>query len=103
MWIRPLDALEATPVPRTTGAIGVEWSPDARQLLVRFTGALFARVLEQNDEAAKSEMVGVSFAIGKTTVIGQAVHARVLPSGKLPYASADGSVFLAPFDQEGSE
>ena len=171
MWIRPLDALEATPAPSTTGAIGVAWSPDARQLLVTFTpqqasvvsldgaqvvsfhdvtdaswgpdgriysdrkdnrilrqsvggsadtlfrgdtsfiisnpralpggtGVLFARVPKQNDEAAKSEMVGVSFATGKTTIIGLAVYARVLRSGEPLYASADGSVFIAPFDQE---
>jgi serine/threonine-protein kinase len=34
IWIRPLDALEATPLANTTGAIGVQWSPDARSMLV---------------------------------------------------------------------
>jgi serine/threonine-protein kinase len=34
VWIRPLDALEATPLTNTTGALGVQWSPDARALLV---------------------------------------------------------------------
>ena len=34
IWLRPLDALEATPVANTTGALGVQWSPDARSLLV---------------------------------------------------------------------
>ncbi|HEY3934390.1 MAG TPA: protein kinase [Gemmatimonadales bacterium] len=33
LWIRPLDALSATPVPGTTGAYSVEWSPDGRSLL----------------------------------------------------------------------
>ena len=34
IWIRPLDALEATPVANTAGAIGVQWAPDAKSLLV---------------------------------------------------------------------
>ena len=34
VWIRSLDALEATPLANTMGAIGVQWSPDARSLLV---------------------------------------------------------------------
>jgi serine/threonine-protein kinase len=34
VWVRPLDGLDAAPVAGTTGAIGVQWSPDARELLV---------------------------------------------------------------------
>ena len=34
VWIRPLDALEATAVAGTTGALGVQWAPDAHALLV---------------------------------------------------------------------
>jgi len=45
VWIRPLDALEATPLANTTGAISLQWSPDARDILVmrqRLTGAVVA-------------------------------------------------------------
>ena len=38
LWVRPLDALAATPVPGTTGASSVEWSPDGRSLLYNETG-----------------------------------------------------------------
>ena len=34
VWIRSLDALEASPVPGTSEALSVEWSPDGRSLLV---------------------------------------------------------------------
>jgi hypothetical protein len=34
VWIRPLDALQATPLANTTGAVGVQWSPDARNVLI---------------------------------------------------------------------
>jgi serine/threonine-protein kinase len=33
LWIRPLDALTATPVAGTAGAYSVEWSPDGHSLL----------------------------------------------------------------------
>ncbi len=170
VWIRPLDALDATAVAGTTGAIGVQWSPDMQSLLVMTsrpnsrvvsvnggpvvslpniwdaswgpdgriysdskdanivrrtvggavdtlfrgdtgfilghpsalpngTGALFARVTKHQDEASRSEIVGVSFATGETTVVGLGVWARVLKSGTLVYASAEGTMFTARFDQ----
>jgi eukaryotic-like serine/threonine-protein kinase len=34
VWIRPLDALAATPLANTTGAVSVKWSPDAHFLAV---------------------------------------------------------------------
>ena len=34
VWIRSLDALEASPVPGTSEALSVEWSPDGRSLYV---------------------------------------------------------------------
>ena len=34
VWIRPLDALSATPLANTTGAVGVQWSPDARSVII---------------------------------------------------------------------
>ena len=34
VWIRALDALEATPVPGTAEALTAEWSPDGRSLYV---------------------------------------------------------------------
>jgi len=33
LWIRPLDGLNATPVPGTDGVYTVEWSPDDRSIL----------------------------------------------------------------------
>jgi len=33
LWIRPLDALNATPVAGTSGVYSVEWSPDDRSVL----------------------------------------------------------------------
>jgi serine/threonine-protein kinase len=171
VWIRPLDALDATALTGTVGAVGVQWSPDARRLLVMMTrqqsvvvavdggqvatlrdaydaswgsdgriyfdskdsrilrqsvggvpdtlyrgdttnimsnptalpggdGVLFARVAKGNEAATRSEIVGVSFATQRATVVGRGVYARVLPSGSLLFAAADGGVFLAPFDQK---
>jgi Tol biopolymer transport system component len=45
VWIRPLDELDATPLANTTGAVGVQWSPDARNVLVtiqRLTAVIVA-------------------------------------------------------------
>ncbi len=170
VWIRALDALEAAPVAGTLGAVGVQWSPDARALLVMTTrqtsvvvslesgqvislrniwdaswgqdgrlysdardanivrqsvggvadtlfrgdttfmlglpvafprgdGALFIRTPKNRDDAVNSEIVGVSFASQKQSVIGPGVYARILKSGSLLYASAEGGVYIAPFDQ----
>jgi len=170
VWIRPLDALDAAPLANTTGAIGVKWSPDARNLIVTLQrqlvavvaleggrvvtmrgaldanfgpdgriyynvlgrtivrqsiggvadtlykadakfinadpaafangdGALFIRSPRDGDDAAKAEIVAVSFKTGKTSVVGPGVHARLLSSGMLLFATADGNVYTAPFDQ----
>ena len=170
VWIRPLDALEATAVPGTTGAAGVHWAPDAHALLVtiseqtclvvsldggqmvslrnitdaswgpdgriysdtregiilrrsvggladtlfrgdtafrighpsplpRGDGALFIRTPKGRDDAANSEIIGVAFRSQKQSVVGPGVYARILKSGSLLYALADGSIFIAPFDQ----
>ncbi len=169
VWIRPLDALEATPLKNTTGALSVQWSPDARSVIAvmsqrassivaidgghvvplpragdanwgpdgriyfvdghgtilreavggtpdtlyrgdtsmlvtlpaafpRGDGALYIRTSKVGD-APKSEIVAVHFATGKTSVVGPGVYARVLPSGALLFASQEGNVFTAPFDQ----
>jgi hypothetical protein len=168
-WIRPLDALEATPLANTTGAVSVQWSPDARSVVVmmqrqvssivaidggrvvplkgtidptwgpdgrmyfvgrdasilresvggvpdtlyrgdtsllvtlpaafpRGDGALFIRTSKGGD-APKSEIVAVHFATGKTSVVGPGVYARILPSGALLFASQEGNIFAARFDQ----
>ncbi|MGH7592296.1 MAG: protein kinase domain-containing protein, partial [Gemmatimonadales bacterium] len=38
LWVRRLDALQATAVPGTTGIGSVEWSPDGRSLLIGING-----------------------------------------------------------------
>ena len=62
-------------------------------------GAVFVRVPKRQDESARSEIVGVSYATKRATVVGLGVWARVLKSGALLFASAEGTVFLAPFDR----
>jgi serine/threonine-protein kinase len=170
IWLRALDALDASAVAGTTGAIGVQWSPDGRSLLVMTSrpnsrvvsvdggqvvsmrdvwdaswgpdgriysdskdanivrrtvggvpdtvfrgdtgfvlghpmalpngrGVLFVRVPKPRGEATRSEIVGVSFGSPELTIVGLGVWARVLASGKLLYASAEGTMFIAPFDQ----
>jgi serine/threonine-protein kinase len=65
----------------------------------RGDGALFVHVPKGNDAATKSEIVAMSFAEKKPVVVGLGVYARLMKSGSLLFASADGSVFIAPFDQ----
>ena len=169
VWVRSLDALEATALPGTVGAVGVQWSPDGRSLLVMISrpesrvvsveggqvvslrdawdaswgpdgriysdvggmeivvrslggtpdtlyrgdasfligqpmalpngrGLLFIRA-RRGDLQARAEILGLNFATKQVTKVGMGVWARVLASGKLLYASAEGTVFIAPFDQ----
>jgi Tol biopolymer transport system component/tRNA A-37 threonylcarbamoyl transferase component Bud32 len=170
VWIRALDALSSSTLPNSLGAVGVQWSPDARSLLVtklrqetfvlsaagdgqalplgRFQdgawgpggrvygvlgagvivrqaiggvpdtlfrpdtqfifshpmplgeggSALAVRVPRVTTEIAASEIVGLTFATAKVTLIARGVYARVLRSGALLYVASDGNVFVAPFD-----
>ncbi len=181
LWVRRLDALDATPVPGTEGAYSVQWSPDGKSLLFGglagsttvanletgqiihvpdiadaawgSSGALYAvrkhgYVTRQQlggaadtiarlesldrqasaalgnvsrrplallpDESAalfvpQTKVIGdttpaqihaVSFKTGKVSVVGLGVAASVLPSGQLLRTTADGTVYLTPFDSK---
>ena len=59
---------------------------------------LVVRVLQGSDVAA-SEVVAVTLSTGAVTPVVRAVYARVLRTGELFYATADGNVFVARFDE----
>ncbi len=178
LYIRRLDALDATAVPATTGTTSVEWSPDGQSVLIGLSagtgllnsvvsldggqvvplqgareatwgasggvyyaprggngivvrrevggrldtlpkvrldsgyadrpltifpderGLLWVPPLSSPDDTTPLQIKAISFATGKSAVIGTGVYARLLPSGLLLRVAADGGVFVESFDEK---
>jgi eukaryotic-like serine/threonine-protein kinase len=57
LYLRPLDAPTATPLPRTEGAVGPFWSPDGRQLAFMSEGRLKRVDLSDGSEQLLSDVL----------------------------------------------
>ncbi|MDP1858278.1 MAG: protein kinase [Gemmatimonadaceae bacterium] len=85
LWIRPLDALQATAVPNTIGATTVRWAPDGRSLLFSnaLNTALAAVVSLEGGQVtpAPEAFDGDVGASGRVYTSGQRVITRHTPGG----------------------
>jgi serine/threonine protein kinase len=90
IWIRPLSALEARPVPGTEAALSVFWSPDGRSLGF-FTFDKLKRVdLSENSVSTMSDAVDGLRSTGTWGSDGRILFASVLGESILSVAAAGG-------------
>ena len=62
------------------------------------SGALFVPASRIIGDTSTAQIQAVSFRTGKTSIVGNGVQARILPTGQLLRFSADGTAYLTPFD-----